>query len=117
MSSWFRFGRKAADQEDQRDGHDPAEVDARPNTEKAVDVGKAWGIDEELWDRTWGDLSGGEAQRIALAAAVGLGQAEILLLDGMCRPPAGFRHAYAHLRADFRAGRCCVRTSREVSAG
>lgn len=49
---------------------------------KPFEVGNAWGIDEELWDRNWGNLSGGESQRIALAAAVGLGNAEILLLDG-----------------------------------
>ncbi|EKM55370.1 uncharacterized protein PHACADRAFT_143621 [Phanerochaete carnosa HHB-10118-sp] len=58
-----------------------AHANSSPNTAKAIEVGKAWGIDEELWDRNWGDLSGGEAQRIALAAAVGLEQAEILLLD------------------------------------
>lgn len=48
----------------------------------ALDVAEAWGIDRELWDRTWANLSGGEAQRIALAIAVGLGTAEVLLLDG-----------------------------------
>jgi ABC-type dipeptide/oligopeptide/nickel transport system ATPase subunit len=50
--------------------------------ERAYDVGKLWGIEQELWDRTWADLSGGESQRIALAVAVGLDAAEILLLDG-----------------------------------
>lgn len=77
MSSWFRFGMKVDDD----DRNDPADVNSQPNPAKALDIAKAWGIDEELWDRNWGDLSGGEAQRIALAAAVGLGQAEILLLD------------------------------------
>ncbi|PIL24180.1 ATP-binding cassette transporter [Ganoderma sinense ZZ0214-1] len=48
----------------------------------ALNVAEAWGIDRELWDRTWANLSGGEAQRIALAIAVGLGTAEVLLLDG-----------------------------------
>lgn len=47
-----------------------------------MEVASAWGIDEELWDRDWSNLSGGEAQRIALAIAVGLNAAEILLLDG-----------------------------------
>ena len=37
---------------------------------KPIEIGKAWGIEEELWDRNWGTLSGGESQRIALAAAV-----------------------------------------------
>ncbi|KAI0341770.1 P-loop containing nucleoside triphosphate hydrolase protein [Trametopsis cervina] len=45
------------------------------------DTAKGWGIDEELWDRNWSDLSGGETQRIAMAIAVGLRNAEILLLD------------------------------------
>jgi ABC-type iron transport system FetAB ATPase subunit len=48
----------------------------------AMDISKGWGIDEELWDRSWTSLSGGEAQRIALAAAMGLNTAEVLLLDG-----------------------------------
>ncbi|KAL4067654.1 P-loop containing nucleoside triphosphate hydrolase protein [Scleroderma yunnanense] len=46
-----------------------------------IEVSKAWGIDEELWDRNWSNLSGGESQRIALATAVGLNTAEVLLLD------------------------------------
>lgn len=44
-------------------------------------VAKAWGIDEEFWDRNWSTLSGGESQRISLAIAVGLRCADILLLD------------------------------------
>ncbi|KAI0093575.1 P-loop containing nucleoside triphosphate hydrolase protein [Irpex rosettiformis] len=46
-----------------------------------IEVSKEWGIEEELWDRNWSELSGGEGQRIALATGVGLGNAEILLLD------------------------------------
>ncbi|KAH7914701.1 P-loop containing nucleoside triphosphate hydrolase protein [Hygrophoropsis aurantiaca] len=46
-----------------------------------IEVAEAWGIDEELWDRNWSNLSGGESQRIALATAVGLNTAEVLLLD------------------------------------
>ena len=49
---------------------------------RAHDVSVQWGVTEELWDRPWSNLSGGEAQRIALATAVGLNRAEILLLDG-----------------------------------
>ncbi len=52
------------------------------NLEDPIRVGEAWGVDKDLWDRNWSNLSGGEAQRIALASAVGLGTAEILLLDG-----------------------------------
>jgi len=49
--------------------------------ERPIEVAKAWGIEEELWDRNWSNLSGGEAQRVAMAIAVGLNAAEILLLD------------------------------------
>ncbi|OCH95050.1 P-loop containing nucleoside triphosphate hydrolase protein [Obba rivulosa] len=50
-------------------------------SDKPIEVAGAWGIEHELWDRGWGDLSGGEAQRIALAIAVGMQTAEVLLLD------------------------------------
>jgi ABC-type iron transport system FetAB ATPase subunit len=50
-----------------------------------VEIAKTWGIDEELWDRNWTNLSGGESQRIALATALGLNTAEVLLLDGQSR--------------------------------
>jgi len=46
-----------------------------------IEIAKSWGIDEELWDRNWSDLSGGESQRIALATALGLNTAQVLLLD------------------------------------
>ena len=49
----------------------------------------SWGIAEETWDREFSSLSGGEAQRIALAVAVGLGGAEILILDGAQRCHCG----------------------------
>ena len=52
------------------------------NFERIVDIARGWGVDPQLWDREWSNLSGGEAQRIALATAVGLGTAEIVLLDG-----------------------------------
>ncbi|KAJ2972360.1 hypothetical protein NUW54_g12286 [Trametes sanguinea] len=42
---------------------------------------ESWGIQRELWDRSWANLSGGEAQRIVLAIAVSLDTAEVLLLD------------------------------------
>lgn len=48
-----------------------------------IQVAEEWGIDEELWDRSWTSLSGGESQRIALSVAIGLPGAEVLLLDGM----------------------------------
>ncbi|EJF66038.1 P-loop containing nucleoside triphosphate hydrolase protein [Dichomitus squalens LYAD-421 SS1] len=47
----------------------------------AIDLAENWGVEHDLWDRNWSNLSGGEAQRVALALAVGLGTAEVLLLD------------------------------------
>lgn len=47
-----------------------------------IRIAEEWGIEEDLWDRNWSSLSGGESQRIALAVAVGLQGAEVLLLDG-----------------------------------
>lgn len=47
-----------------------------------LELAEQWGIDKILWSRDWSRLSGGEAQRIALAAAIGLGGADIILLDG-----------------------------------
>ncbi|KAK7054883.1 hypothetical protein VNI00_003346 [Paramarasmius palmivorus] len=45
------------------------------------ELAKSFGIEPELWDREWSNLSGGETQRIALAIGVGLDTAEVLLLD------------------------------------
>jgi ABC-type thiamine transport system ATPase subunit len=42
-----------------------------------------------MWHRGWSTLSGGEGQRIALAIAVGVGGAEVVLLDGECFVPSG----------------------------
>lgn len=50
-----------------------------------LELAEEWGIEKVLWSREWSRLSGGEAQRIALAAAVGLGGAEVILLDGKSR--------------------------------
>lgn len=47
-----------------------------------LELAEGWGIDKILWSRDWSRLSGGEAQRIALAAAIGLGGADVILLDG-----------------------------------
>ncbi|KAF8590595.1 P-loop containing nucleoside triphosphate hydrolase protein [Ramaria rubella] len=46
-----------------------------------MSIAEEWGIEQELWDRPWSSLSGGETQRIALAVAVGISGAEVLLLD------------------------------------
>ena len=50
--------------------------------EYAREIAAEWGVDSGLWERPWTTLSGGEAQRVALAVAVGLDCAEVLLLDG-----------------------------------
>lgn len=50
--------------------------------QRAMDISEKWDVDSQLWEREWSNLSGGEAQRIALAIAVGLNTAEIILLDG-----------------------------------
>jgi ABC-type iron transport system FetAB ATPase subunit len=47
-----------------------------------IEVSSEWGIEKVMWTREWGTLSGGEAQRIALAVAIGVGGAEVVLLDG-----------------------------------
>ncbi|KAI0006041.1 P-loop containing nucleoside triphosphate hydrolase protein [Russula compacta] len=48
---------------------------------RSMVLAEQWGISEELWDRPWGVLSIGEAQRLSLAVAHGLNRAEVLMLD------------------------------------
>ncbi|KAJ9119794.1 hypothetical protein QFC24_005506 [Naganishia onofrii] len=50
--------------------------------QRALKITKAWSMDPALWQREWATLSGGEGQRMSLAVAVSLGQAEVILLDG-----------------------------------
>ena len=47
-----------------------------------MEAAAGWGVDNALWQRPWTTLSGGEAQRVTLAIALGLDTAEVLLLDG-----------------------------------
>ncbi|KAL0581731.1 hypothetical protein V5O48_000313 [Marasmius crinis-equi] len=49
--------------------------------DRPIEVAQAFGVEADLWDRSWSNLSGGEVQRIALAIGIGLGTAEVLLLD------------------------------------
>lgn len=56
-----------------------------------LEIASDWGIERTMWAREWGTLSGGEAQRIALAVAVGVGGAEVLLLDGESGSSSGSR--------------------------
>ncbi|KAF9533007.1 P-loop containing nucleoside triphosphate hydrolase protein [Crepidotus variabilis] len=48
---------------------------------RGLDISEQWGVDPELWARSWINLSGGESQRILMAAALALDTAEVLLLD------------------------------------
>jgi len=48
---------------------------------RCFQTSQTWGIDPELWDRDWHNLSGGEGQRILLSIGVSLNGPEILLLD------------------------------------
>lgn len=57
-------------------------LDRNASLTNARMLAESWGVDQDLWHRTWTSLSGGEGQRIALAAAVALPGCEILLLDG-----------------------------------
>jgi translation initiation factor RLI1 len=50
--------------------------------DRPLEVGARFGIDPDLWNRNWAELSGGEGQRIMMAIGVALGTAEVLLLDG-----------------------------------
>jgi len=61
--------------------HHPTDDDDDDIFERAYQVAEAWEIERELWSRPWANLSGGEAQRILLAAGVALDTAEVLLLD------------------------------------
>jgi len=55
---------------------------------RAMDLAERWGVARVLWDRPWGSLSGGEAQRLSLAIPYGLNCAEVLLLDGAPSSPS-----------------------------
>lgn len=55
---------------------------AKNSKNHALEISNELGIQNDLWERDWTDLSGGEAQRIVMSIAIGLNAAEILLLDG-----------------------------------
>ena len=57
-----------------------------PWINRPLEVGSQFGVDPNLWDRNWAELSGGEGQRIMMAIGVSLGAAEVLLLDGELLP-------------------------------
>ncbi|EPZ35630.1 P-loop containing nucleoside triphosphate hydrolase protein [Rozella allomycis CSF55] len=45
-----------------------------------VEIGKNFGLDEDIWTKNWSQLSGGEIQRVVLSIALST-QPEVLLLD------------------------------------
>ncbi|KAJ4000767.1 P-loop containing nucleoside triphosphate hydrolase protein [Lentinula boryana] len=71
-ASLFKSRRKGKGRKDARSSED---------FEHPLKIASSWGIDSQLWDREWTNLSGGETQRIALAIGLGLDTAEVLLLD------------------------------------
>ncbi|KAJ4487944.1 P-loop containing nucleoside triphosphate hydrolase protein [Lentinula aciculospora] len=71
-ASSFKARRKGKGKKDTRSTED---------LENPVRIAGSWGIDTQLWDREWSNLSGGETQRIALAIGIGFDTAEVLLLD------------------------------------
>lgn len=73
--------RKARSAEVAKEGREDANLDP-------LALAEEWGIEKYLWTRDWAALSGGESQRISLAAAIGLGGADVILLDGMSATPA-----------------------------
>ncbi|KAL7411485.1 P-loop containing nucleoside triphosphate hydrolase protein [Mrakia frigida] len=65
---------------------DGDDYDSKDEGLDPYELAKKWNVPRELWNRGWGDLSGGESQRIALACALGRGNGlggggEIVLLD------------------------------------
>jgi len=64
-----------------RGGKKKNALDIETASDGPLQLAEAWGIEQELWDREWGQLSGGESQRIAMAVSAALDGVEVLLLD------------------------------------
>ncbi|KAG9008553.1 hypothetical protein FRB94_009427 [Tulasnella sp. JGI-2019a] len=58
-----------------------ARKEDKDNEQAAIELGQQWSLEDDIWDRPWTSLSGGEAQRTFLAIACTLKNTEVLLLD------------------------------------
>ncbi|CAE6428049.1 unnamed protein product, partial [Rhizoctonia solani] len=61
--------------------HDDDRTQFGSGPQDPFQIAKEWGLADDVWDRGWVTLSGGEAQRVLLAIAAGLRGTEVLLLD------------------------------------
>lgn len=74
------------------------------------EVAEGWGIGRGMWEQSWGSLSGGEAQRIALAVGVAL-RPDVLLLDGECGSSLSFP-SQCYARRCRERGECSLSRTR-----
>ena len=109
---------------------DSTEGDVQRRLEDIMLTGKRLGVGDDLWDRNWTELSGGEGQRIMLAIGASLGTAEVLLFDGthvpdyfaslnhpfISRSPCLFYVVFASSRTDIRVGSPIYSRSRTCSS-
>ena len=87
-----------------QDGNDQNKTKSINKGVDPVELAAEWGIDRTYWQREWSTLSGGEGQRMALAIAIGIGGAEIVLLDGESGCPLKGKTG-SHGRTDICFGR------------
>lgn len=83
LSTIDSFRSRAAQKEKATSQHyvDDYQTQLGSDPRDSFQIGKEWGLEEGVWDREWATLSGGEAQRVLMAIAVGLRGTEVLLLD------------------------------------